>query len=58
MKFINVYREEDPQMSMAQGKVVQCIGAVVDIQFPHDGIPKIYDALTLDTSAQHDLIER
>ena len=45
-------------MSMAQGKVVQCIGAVVDIQFPHDGIPKIYDALTLDTSAQHDLIER
>ena len=43
-------------MSMAQGKVVQCIGAVVYIQFPHDGIPKIYDALTLDTSAQHDLI--
>lgn len=45
-------------MSMAQGKVVQCIGAVVDIQFPHDGIPKVYDALTLDTSAQHDLIEK
>jgi F-type H+-transporting ATPase subunit beta len=45
-------------MSMAQGKIVQCIGAVVDIQFPHDSIPNIYDALTLDDAAQHDLIEK
>ncbi|WP_353154563.1 F0F1 ATP synthase subunit beta, partial [Pollutimonas bauzanensis] len=32
---------------------VQCIGAVVDIQFPRDSIPKIYDALKLvdDSSA-------
>src|SRR5258706_10506302 len=32
---------------MSQGTVVQCIGAVVDIQFPHGAIPKVYDALTL-----------
>jgi len=32
---------------MTQGKIVQCIGAVVDIEFPRDQMPKIYDALTL-----------
>ena len=37
---------------MGEGKIVQCIGAVVDIQFPRETMPKIYDALTLtdDTS--------
>ncbi|MCL2075556.1 MAG: F0F1 ATP synthase subunit beta [Betaproteobacteria bacterium] len=33
---------------MSQGSIVQCIGAVVDIQFPRDAMPKIYDALVLD----------
>jgi len=32
---------------MSQGKIVQCIGAVVDIEFPRNKIPKIYEALTL-----------
>ncbi|MGE8548913.1 F0F1 ATP synthase subunit beta [Alcaligenes sp. WGS1538] len=32
---------------MSNGTIVQCIGAVVDIQFPRDSIPKVYDALTL-----------
>ncbi len=32
---------------MSNGTIVQCIGAVVDIQFPRDSMPKIYDALTL-----------
>ncbi|WP_322995941.1 F0F1 ATP synthase subunit beta [Castellaniella sp.] len=32
---------------MSNGTIVQCIGAVVDIQFPRDSIPNIYDALTL-----------
>jgi F-type H+-transporting ATPase subunit beta len=38
---------------MSNGTIVQCIGAVVDIQFPRDSIPNIYDALHLadDTSA-------
>ncbi len=33
---------------MSEGKIVQIIGAVVDIQFPRDGIPKVYDAIKLD----------
>lgn len=38
---------------MSNGTIVQCIGAVVDIQFPRDQMPKIYAALTLadDSSA-------
>jgi F-type H+/Na+-transporting ATPase subunit beta len=32
---------------MSQGTIVQCIGAVVDIQFPRDSMPKVYDALAL-----------
>ncbi|HYF57460.1 MAG TPA: F0F1 ATP synthase subunit beta [Burkholderiaceae bacterium] len=32
---------------MQQGQIVQCIGAVVDIQFPRDSMPKVYDALVL-----------
>jgi len=32
---------------MSNGTIVQCIGAVVDIQFPRDQMPKIYAALTL-----------
>ncbi len=30
------------------GKVVQCIGAVVDVEFPRDQLPKVYDALIID----------
>ncbi len=33
---------------MSTGTVVQIIGAVVDVEFPRDAIPKIYDALRLD----------
>jgi F-type H+-transporting ATPase subunit beta len=32
---------------MSNGTIVQCIGAVVDIQFPRNEMPKIYEALTL-----------
>ena len=32
---------------MSFGNIVQCIGAVVDIQFPRDAMPKVYDALVL-----------
>ena len=31
----------------AEGKIVQCIGAVVDVEFPRDAMPKIYDALKM-----------
>ncbi|MFT4269116.1 MAG: F0F1 ATP synthase subunit beta [Xenophilus sp.] len=32
-------------MAQAEGKIVQCIGAVVDVEFPRDHMPKVYDAL-------------
>ncbi len=35
----------------AQGKIVQCIGAVVDVEFARDQMPKIYDALKMEGSA-------
>jgi len=35
-------------MTMSQGNIVQCIGAVVDIKFPRETMPKVYDALMLD----------
>ena len=34
-----------------QGKIVQCIGAVVDVEFPRDHMPRIYDALKLEGTA-------
>ena len=30
---------------MATGKIVQVIGAVVDVEFPQDAVPRVYDAL-------------
>jgi len=33
---------------MSTGTIVQVIGAVVDVEFPRDTIPKVYDALHLD----------
>ena len=35
---------------MADGKIVQCIGAVVDVEFPRNAMPKVYDALKLEGS--------
>ncbi|OGA06309.1 MAG: F0F1 ATP synthase subunit beta [Betaproteobacteria bacterium RIFCSPLOWO2_02_FULL_64_12] len=35
-------------MAQAQGTIVQCIGSVIDIQFPREHMPRIYDALLLE----------
>jgi F-type H+-transporting ATPase subunit beta len=35
---------------MSQGKIVQCIGAVIDVEFARDQMPHIYDALKMDGS--------
>jgi F-type H+/Na+-transporting ATPase subunit beta len=35
---------------MNQGKIVQCIGAVVDVEFSRELMPKIYDALKMEGS--------
>src|SRR5690625_1718702 len=32
---------------MSSGNIVQIIGAVVDVEFPRDAVPKVYDALVV-----------
>ena len=29
---------------MSSGRIVQIIGAVIDVEFPRDQVPKVYDA--------------
>ncbi|SNX28820.1 ATP synthase F1 subcomplex beta subunit [Polynucleobacter meluiroseus] len=43
---------------MSNGNIVQCIGPVVDIQFPRDAMPNIYDALTLVDSGEKSFAEK
>jgi F-type H+-transporting ATPase subunit beta len=35
---------------MSSGKVVQIIGAVVDAEFPRDAMPKVYEALNVESA--------
>ena len=35
---------------MSSGKIVQIIGAVVDVEFPRESLPKIYDALRVESA--------
>ena len=35
---------------MSTGNVVEIIGAVVDVQFPRGDMPKVYDALTIESA--------
>jgi F-type H+-transporting ATPase subunit beta len=35
---------------MTEGQIVQCIGAVVDVAFKREEMPRVYDALTMDGS--------
>ncbi len=43
---------------MSQGTIVQSIGAVIDIVFPRENMPKVYDALVLEDSAEGGLVEK
>jgi F-type H+-transporting ATPase subunit beta len=45
-------------MAQAQGTIVQCIGAVTDIEFPREAMPGIYDALTLADTGEGGLVEK
>ncbi|RJG39202.1 F0F1 ATP synthase subunit beta [Motilimonas pumila] len=38
---------------MSTGKIVQIIGAVVDVEFPQDSVPKVYDALKVTSESQN-----
>ncbi|GAA5524640.1 ATP synthase subunit beta [Microbulbifer aestuariivivens] len=33
---------------MSNGQIVQVIGAVIDVEFPRDSVPKVYDALVVE----------
>ena len=35
---------------MSTGKIIEVIGAVVDVEFPRDAVPKVYDALLIDSN--------
>jgi F-type H+/Na+-transporting ATPase subunit beta len=43
---------------MSTGTIVQCIGAVVDIEFPRDQMPHVYDALVLEQDVGNTLVEQ
>jgi len=42
---------------MSSGKIVQIIGAVLDVEFPSDAIPKIYDALKVEGEGVNTTLE-
>ena len=42
---------------MSSGTIVQIIGAVVDVEFPRDAIPNIYDALLVDAEGVDTTLE-
>jgi F-type H+-transporting ATPase subunit beta len=42
---------------MAKGKVVQVIGTVVDVEFPPDELPALYNAVEIDTSGGKIILE-
>ncbi|MFQ5473560.1 MAG: F0F1 ATP synthase subunit beta, partial [Dehalococcoidia bacterium] len=39
-----------------KGKVVQVIGTVVDVEFPPDDLPEIYDAVEIDSGGENKLV--
>ena len=41
---------------MNKGKIVQVIGAVVDVEFP-DAIPAVHNALTVDFEVQNEKVK-
>ncbi|MES3039714.1 MAG: F0F1 ATP synthase subunit beta [Pseudomonadota bacterium] len=36
---------------MSSGRIVQIIGAVIDVEFPRDSVPRVYDALKVDATS-------
>ena len=40
-----------------KGKVIQVVGVVVDVEFPNNSLPAIYDALTLDINGHQLYLE-
>jgi F-type H+-transporting ATPase subunit beta len=47
----SLYSSFNEEIPMSSGQIVQIIGAVIDVEFPRDSVPKIYDALKVDGTA-------
>jgi F-type H+/Na+-transporting ATPase subunit beta len=45
-------------LEQVEGTIVQCIGAVIDIEFPREAMPKVYDALVLQDAGDSSFAER
>jgi F0F1-type ATP synthase beta subunit len=43
-------RQQFKENNMSNGTVTQIIGAVIDVEFDKDNIPKVYEALMVDES--------
>ena len=55
---IKIFRENTRgTKTMSSGKIVQIIGAVLDVEFPSDAIPKIYDALKVEGEGVNTTLE-
>ena len=44
-------------MAENKGKIVQIIGTVVDVEFPPDNLPEIYNALNLEHNGEELVLE-
>ena len=40
----------DPQTTTTTGRVVRVTGPVVDVEFPRNALPELYNALTVDVT--------
>ncbi len=48
---MNTKEQQKQGQEQKQGHIVQVMGAVVDVAFPRDAVPKIYEALVVDAFA-------
>src|SRR2546429_4317448 len=44
--------------AQTSGTIVQCIGAVIDIEFPREAMPGVYDALVLEDAGEKSFAEK
>ena len=42
---------------MAKGKVIQVIGTVVDVEFPQEALPDIYNAIEINQDGKKIILE-
>ena len=40
-------KSKGKEAKMSSGRIVQIIGAVIDVEFERDSVPQVYDALSV-----------